>query len=113
MLYAAIDSVAEFIGLRSSEDPDEYRRAAQAEAPTTVWQELVANYPEMRQWVAHNKTVPVAILELLYTDASPVVRRTVAGKRKLPERLQQALALCGEFSPHLIYNNFLEHGNCY
>jgi len=93
-----IDSAQEFIRLRTSELPEEYRRAAHEEAPNAVWRELVANHPEMREWVAHNKTVPVDILELLHTDSSTEVRCTVARKRKLPERLQQALAADGDAS---------------
>lgn len=87
-----LESAQEFIRLRTSELPDDYHRAAHEEASDTVWRELVADHPEMRLWVAHNKTVPVAILELLHTDSSADVRCTVARKRKLPERLQQVLA---------------------
>ncbi len=87
-----IESAQEFIRLRTSKHRDDYLRAAHDEASDAVWRELVAGYPEMRQWVAHNKTVPVAILELLHTDSSADVRYTVARKRKLPERLQRALA---------------------
>ena len=87
-----IESAQEFIRLRNSECPDEYHRAAHDAASDTVWREVVANYPDMRPWVAHNKTVPIAILELLYTDSSAAVRCAVARKRKLPERLQQILA---------------------
>lgn len=92
LAYPVIDSAQEFIKLRTSELPDEYHRAAHEQAPDAVWRELVANHPEMRLWVAHNKTVPVTILELLHTDPSADVRCTVARKRKLPERLQQTLA---------------------
>ena len=87
-----IATAEEFIRLRVSEVPDEYRRAAHEEAPDAVWRELVASHPKMRAWVAHNKTVPVAILELLHTDSSADVRSTVARKRKLPEHVQQVLA---------------------
>ena len=87
-----IESAQEFIRLRTSELPNDYLRAAHEEASDAVWRELVADHPEMRLWVAHNKTVPVAILELLHTDSSADVRCTVARKRKLPEQLQQALA---------------------
>jgi hypothetical protein len=86
-----IESSAEFIRLRTSDIPDEYLRAAHEEAPDAVWRDIVANYPEMRPWVAHNKTVPTTILELLHTDPCADVRCTVARKRKLPERLQEVL----------------------
>ena len=87
-----IESAQEFIRLRTSELPDDYLRSAHEEASDAVWRELVTHHPEMRPWVAHNKTVPIAILELLHTDTSADVRSTVARKRKLPERLQHALA---------------------
>jgi hypothetical protein len=37
----------------------------------------------MRTWVAHNKTVPLSILEILSRDEDPRVRHIVAMKRKL------------------------------
>jgi hypothetical protein len=106
-----IKSAQEFIRLRTSELPEDYLRAAREEAPDAVWRELVVDHPEMRQWVAHNKTVPVEILELLHADSSAEVRWTVARKRKLPERLQQALAADSEASVRhaLAYNAKLAH----
>jgi hypothetical protein len=38
----AITSVEDFVRLRSSSDPAEYDRAAQAEMPMPVWEELIA-----------------------------------------------------------------------
>ena len=93
-----IESAQEFIRLRTSENPDEYNRAAHDSASDVVWREVVAEYPEMRWWVAHNKTVPVSILELLHIDSSADVRCMVARKRKLPEQLQRALAADSEAS---------------
>lgn len=77
-----IQSVEEFVRLRSSEDKAEYDRAAHASAPEAVWLDVVARYPDMRKWVAHNKTVPVTVLDVLASDAEPEVRWTVAMKRK-------------------------------
>lgn len=87
-----ITTAEEFVRLRSSSNPDEYHRAANASAPETVWQDIITRYPEMRSWVVHNKTVPIAILEHLSHDADPQVRAMVATKRKLPESLQICLA---------------------
>ena len=78
-----IGSASEFVLLRMSDNPDEYGRAARDEAPESVWMELVRAYPEMRRWVAHNKTVPIHILELLASDGDENVRFAVAQKRKL------------------------------
>lgn len=87
-----ITSAAEFIALRTSTVKDEYDRAAHDEAPLEVWRELVREYPAMRTWVAHNKTVPIEILETLAGDASAEVRSSVARKRKLTAALFEQLA---------------------
>ena len=87
-----IASADEFIRLRTSSDPAEYRRAAHEVAPTTVWLELVAKHPEMRFWVAQNKTVPIEILKILGRDPDPRVRWMVASKRKLDEETLGRLA---------------------
>ena len=87
-----ITSAEEFAALRTSEVREEYLRAAHEEAPVEVWLEVVRAYPELREWVAHNKTVPVELLELLHLDPSERVREVVASKRKLPLALQQILS---------------------
>ena len=55
-----IESAEEFIRLRTSEDEAEYRRAASEEAPDQVWAALIEQHPEVRFWVAQNKTSPFA-----------------------------------------------------
>lgn len=80
-----ISSAQEFLGLRFSEDPELYNRAAHEEAPEDVWLELVEEYPESRFWVAQNKTVPLTVLKRLASDDDSRVRGMVAMKRKLDE----------------------------
>jgi hypothetical protein len=46
----------------------------------------------MRAWVAHNKTVPLEILEALVYDPSADVRHAVAMKNKLSPQLLLLLA---------------------
>jgi hypothetical protein len=87
-----IESADEFYRLRTSRDPVEYGRAAHEEASLDVWREVIQRFPDMREWVAHNKTVPAEILETLAADADVRVRWTVAGKRKLSAALQERLA---------------------
>jgi hypothetical protein len=60
--------------------------------PMAVWLELIGEYPEMRQWAAHNKTVPIEILDLLAGDPDRAVRGMVAVKRKLTPEILQRLA---------------------
>lgn len=87
-----ISSAEEFVRLRTSQDPELYQRAARDSAPDQVWQDVIANYPEMRRWVVHNKTVPLHILVQLSTDESDDVRYAVATKRKLSLELFETLA---------------------
>jgi hypothetical protein len=75
-----IESADEFRRLRESEIPDEYRRAAHDEAPVEVWLEVIRRWPDMRFWVAQNKTVPVSILEILVNDPDEKVRDMVLRK---------------------------------
>lgn len=101
-----IESAYEFYRLRKSSIQSEYYRAAHDEAPLEIWLEVMKNYPDMKFWVAHNKTVPVEILKILATDDDVRVRAMVAQKRKLPERLQLKLAKDPDYSVRqsLVYN---------
>jgi hypothetical protein len=86
-----ISSANEFAKLRSSQVKEEYDRAAHEEASLEVWQDVIENYPELRKWVAHNKTVPLEILqELCKFDVE--VRFFVASKRKLSQELFRLLS---------------------
>ena len=85
-----IESAADFVRLRTSEIPGEQYRAAHDAA--AVWRAVIEKYPDMREWVARNKTVPVEVLEALSHDPDSRVRVAVAMKRKLPEALQLVLA---------------------
>ena len=85
-------SAEEFARLRQSDDPAEYQRAGNEEAPVEVRLAVVSRYPPLREWVAHNKTIPVSVLDVLAKDLDPRVRSTVASKRSLSVELQQVLA---------------------
>ncbi len=85
-------SAEEFVRLRSSEDMGEYHLAAHAEAPIEVWLEVIEKYPDYKEWVAHNKKVPIEILEILADDLDDDVRFIVATKRKLTPELFLKLA---------------------
>lgn len=87
-----IRSAEEFVALRTSDDLAEQRRAAIEPAEEQVWLDVVARHPEMRVWVARNKTVPAALLSQLARDTDPIVRREVAGKHKTPLDLLRVLA---------------------
>ena len=91
-----IKSAEEFIQLRNSDSVEEYSRAAAEEAPASVWLDVINRFPEMKEWVVHNKTVPIEILEILARDESSSVRATVADKRKLSVELFEILARDGD-----------------
>jgi hypothetical protein len=88
-----INSADEFVRLRTSELREEYLQAAEGEASIAVWMEVIARFPDMREWVALNKTVPLEVLAVLAGDASASVRATVADKRRLSPTLFQSLSL--------------------
>ena len=85
-------SASEFVQLRESTTESDYRRAATETAPLGVWQEIIRDYPEMRFWVAQNKTVPLEVLRVLAGDEDPRVRSMVASKRKLDQETLAKLA---------------------
>lgn len=85
-------SAEEFAHLRTSDDSEEQGRASREDAPLQVWFDVLERFPDLREWVAHNKTVPHEILEVLARDQSPGVRATVASKRTLRPELQAVLA---------------------
>lgn len=87
-----ISTAEEFCRLRESENPEEYRRAAHEDAPIEIWREIIATRPDMRSWVAHNKTIPIEILDELSGDSDANVRHVVAGKRKITEAIALRLA---------------------
>ncbi|HBS35639.1 MAG TPA: hypothetical protein DEA50_11285 [Parvularcula sp.] len=82
-------SADEFVELRRNNDP----RAAHEEANFEVWMDVISNYPDMKEWVVHNKTVPLEILLLLADDPDSDIRACVADKRKLSEQLFEKLSL--------------------
>jgi len=87
-----IKSPEEFIALRTSTQPDEYRRAVNEEAPMEVWNAVLDSHPEMHEWVAHNKTIPLELIERLAVSSSARVRLTIAMKRRTPAGVLTMLA---------------------
>lgn len=83
-----ISSAQEFVELRSRND----ERARHDHAPESVWQDVVQQYPEYKEWVVLNKTVPLAVLRILARDADPRVRCFVAMKRRCDDALFELLA---------------------
>jgi len=101
-----INSAEEFVRLRLSDNMEEYLKAAWDEAPFEVWLQVIETYPEMREWVAHNKSIPIEIMEILADDADERVRFNVATKNRLPESLQMKLAkdLDSSIRKRIVYN---------
>ena len=92
VLNQMIKTAEEFLDLRTSKRPEEYLRSVTEAAPFEVWCEVLNRFPEMKVWVARNKTVPMRILEQLALDSDTCVRDAVATKNKLSERLMLMLA---------------------
>lgn len=87
-----IDSAEEFLRLYRSSNPEDYRRAVFDEAPESVWMDVVCCHLEERLGAVRNKTIPLAVLEVLIDDPDPQVRYAVAMKRKLTPSLLDRLA---------------------
>jgi len=78
-----INSPEEFIKLRNSNIPAEYNRAKIEDASIDVWFDLIQSYPDMRVWVARNKTIPREIIVYLSKDSDPIVRHAICSKYPL------------------------------
>ncbi len=87
-----ITSAQEFVRLRSSEIKAEYLRAAHEAADIQVWLEVIKKHPEFQEWVAHNKSIPNEIIELLSESTDPRVRSVIADKRKTPAHVLEKLS---------------------
>lgn len=87
-----IKSAEEFIKLRTSEIKEEYDRAAHDSADISTWIEVIEKHPDYKEWVIHNKTVPIEILELLTFDDDPNVRSAIARKRKINDKIFRTLS---------------------
>ena len=88
-----IKSADEFIRLRTSEIKEEYDRSAHDNADISTWTEVIEKYPDYKEWVIHNKTVPIEILETLTFDSDPNIRSAVARKRKINDKIFLTLSV--------------------
>lgn len=87
-----IESVEEFVRLRASGDAADYQRIKREEAPLEVWLAIVRDYPDMRFWVAFNRTLPPEVLRVLAGDSDWRVRDKVASRRDTPSDILELLS---------------------
>lgn len=92
MPYEKIDSAEQFVELRSSQNPEDYHRAADGEASEDIWYEVIERFPDYAKWVAHNKTIPESVIRSLSLSSNPSVRFYIAMKRKTPKDVMIYLA---------------------
>ena len=85
-------SAEEFVQLRQSHCQSDCLRAATDSATVDVWLDVIRRFPEMKVWVAHNKTVQPEILIMLASDPDSKIRAAVAMKNNLPDKLFAVLA---------------------
>ena len=88
-----IKSADEFIRLRTSEIKEEYDRSAHDNADISTWNEVIEKYQDYKEWVIHNKTVPIEILERLSLDNDPKIRSAIARKRKINDKIFLTLSV--------------------
>lgn len=82
-----IASAEEFKRLRTSDDSKEQRLSTNEPAEVSVWFEVIDKFPELKEWVAHNKTIQIEVLEYLAKDQNENVRSAVARKRKINQKI--------------------------
>jgi hypothetical protein len=88
-----ISSAEEFIKLRTSESKEEQDRATHDNAEVKTWNEIINKHPEYKEWVIHNKTIQIEILEQLTLDSDPKVRGAVARKRRINNKIFELLSV--------------------
>jgi predicted DNA-binding protein YlxM (UPF0122 family) len=76
-----IHSAYEFVSLGTSADRSMQEIAATDQASVETWADVITRFPEMRTWIAHNKTIPLEILKILARDKGHSVCACVAEKR--------------------------------
>lgn len=86
-----IRSAEQFIKLRESDRPEDYRQATWGQATDSVWFEIIDRYPNMRRWVAQNKTLSAPVLMRLAGDSDVRVRYGVATTPGLGEGVLDVL----------------------
>jgi hypothetical protein len=88
-----ISTAAEFVALRQSNDLQNQHRATHEEANIEVWLEVIEQYPDFKEWVIRNKTIPIEILEKLCKDENVKIRITIAQKRKINNVIFEVLSI--------------------
>ena len=86
-----IESAEEFVRLRTSSIPEEYKRAGHEEAFHEIWLEVIEKYPEMRVWVARNRTISIELQTILAQDRDWLVREAIASKYPIARSLYEML----------------------
>lgn len=88
-----IDNANEWIKLRRSEEREDYWRSANEEVPLSVWKEIYEVAPDLRDFIAYNKTSPHEMLEILAKDDDSRVRYAAAARADARPELLRQLAL--------------------
>jgi hypothetical protein len=87
-----IDNAREWIRLRSSDDSDDNHRAATETVPLAVWMQIHSKAPDLRAFIAYNRTSPPEMLAILARDENRLVRHAVAERHDAPVSALRELA---------------------
>jgi hypothetical protein len=88
-----IKNVEEFLKLTQSSIKEEQDRAIHDSTDLQTWIDVISKYPHLKEWVIHNKTIQIEILEVLAQDTDPDIRGQVARKRKINEFIFKILSI--------------------
>jgi hypothetical protein len=87
-----INNAEHFFKLINSPDAADNALAVQGEADEFVWLSVIMSYPELLLNVVRNKNVPLDTLAILALHSNEVIRKEVAAKRKIDDKIFALLA---------------------
>lgn len=58
----------------------------------TVWRDVIAKHPELKEWIVGHESLPAHVLAELSSDADPRVRASVAVQAHCPPEVLATLA---------------------
>ena len=95
-----IQSIDEFIRCAKSDiNSKDISRGTQDQFTDEVWRDLLMNYPNYHEWIAHNRYLPEWLMWAFSTSEDKDVKRTIAWRYDIPETLLRKLS--GDVDPDI------------
>lgn len=103
-----VNSVEEFLNILDSDEELGTNESRLCHAPDNVWRQIIIEHPELKRWVAWNKTISYTILEILSEDNDPEIRWWIASKTKISIGLLERFSKDSNSSirERIVFNSF-------